>query len=115
MSQSDPIFAAIERYECADAECLRIPDEDEARLASAFEESRRARCALAETAPTTLDGLAALARFLDQQSSTVLETAFFDNDREHLAFYANLNLSLMRIEHGQRRSIDRRRDRRNHR
>jgi hypothetical protein len=97
MSQSDPIFAAMERYERAEAKCLRIPDEDEARLASAGEKSRRARCALAKTAPTTLEGLAAFARFLDQQSSTTLKTAFFDNDREHLAFYANLNLSLMRL------------------
>jgi len=96
MNQSDPIFAAIERYQRAEAECLRIPDEDEARLDSACEESLRARCALAEIAPTTLEGLAALACFLDQESS-VLKTAFFDNNREHLAFYANLNLSLRLI------------------
>jgi hypothetical protein len=97
MSQSDPIFAAIERYKRAEAECLRIPDEDEARLDSAGEKSRRARCYLAKTAPTTLKGLAAFALFLDQQSSTVLKTAFFDNNREHLAFYANLNRSLKLI------------------
>jgi hypothetical protein len=104
MSQSDPIFAAIKRYERAEAECLRIPEEDEARLASASDESWNARLALAETAPTTLEGLTAFARFLDRQSSTVLKTAFFDNNREHLAFYASLNRSLRLITRGSPRS-----------
>ena len=42
-TQPDPIFEAIERYELAE------PEADEARLDAASEESRRARCALAET------------------------------------------------------------------
>ena len=55
-AQLDPIFAAIEPYEFAEAECDRIheaDEADEARLDAASEESRRA---LAETAPTTLGG-----------------------------------------------------------
>ena len=55
-AQPDPIFAAIERYELAKAECDRVPEADEARLDAASEESWRALCALAETAPTTLEG-----------------------------------------------------------
>jgi hypothetical protein len=96
-AKPDPILAAIERYERAEADCDRISESDEARLEAASEESVRARCALAETAPTTLEGLAAFARFLDRQSSVVLKDAFFCDDAEHLAFYANLNRSLSAI------------------
>jgi hypothetical protein len=75
----DPIFAAMERY---------------LRAEKRADGDRVARERLAETAPTTLDGLAAFAHFLNHQSSVILKDAFFDNDREHLAFYASLDRAL---------------------
>ena len=97
----DPIFEAMERYPRAEAKIEAIPDDEEnTRLGAALAESARARLGLAETAPTTLRGLAAFARFLSHQSKVVLDDAFFDNDDEHMAFYASLDRSLAAIIRG---------------
>lgn len=105
-SAPDPIFAAIERYQRSAAESDRLCD-----LADAGEvvdceactgEVLASRLNLASTAPTTLLGLAAYARFLDHQSSVVFGEGFFDeelNDRaEQLAFFASLNRSLAGLQ-----------------
>ena len=97
-AEPDPIFAAIERYLQAERECDSIDGvaenglDETPEFTRAANEVLAARRALASTAPTSLNGLAEYARFLDQQSS-VLNDAFFDNDDEHLAFYASLNRS----------------------
>jgi hypothetical protein len=80
-AKPDPIFEAI--YRCARAD-------------AASKESVRFRLALAKVAPTTLEGLTALASFLDLQSS-ILGSPFFDNKREHLAFYESLHRSLVTL------------------
>jgi hypothetical protein len=98
----DPIFAAIERYERAFAEFNRLGALDEAGEVVDFGANTRevlaSRLNLASTAPATLSGLAAYARFLDHQSSVVFGEGFFDdqvNDKaEPLAFFASLNRSL---------------------
>jgi hypothetical protein len=77
-AKPDPVFEAI--YRCARAD-------------AASKESVRLRLALAKVAPTTLEGLTALASYIDLQSS-ILGLPFFDNKREHLAFYESLHRSL---------------------
>ena len=115
-TKRDPIFAAIDRCLKADARFLRKAEEDDLRPKGAVRSKADvrseadvrskaaaavcARRALAKTVPTTLEGLAAFARFLDHQSSSVLEGAFFDDDGEHLAFYASLNRSLSALTCG---------------
>jgi hypothetical protein len=95
---SDPIFCAMQRYLQAEARVDAIPDQEEDELLPpVLAESTRARRALAETVPLTLAGLAAFARFLEHQSRVVLDSAFFIDDREHLAFYATLAHSLEMI------------------
>ena len=75
---ADPIFAAIER-------CQKI-------------DNWETRALLAETAPTTLPGLAAYVSFLRHQSVDVLETFFFDEGgNEQLAFIESLDRSLASI------------------
>jgi hypothetical protein len=105
--EHDPIFAAIEDYLKAEAESARLQDAEDKRPAArgqsaemraASDEVVAARLRLAQTAPTTLTGLAAYGRFLDHQSSVVFGEGFFDdqmNDKaEPLAFFASLNRSL---------------------
>jgi hypothetical protein len=96
----DPIFAAIERYERAMAKVDLIWDEPpetegpdrEVRMDEAAGVAKAARLALANTVPTTLAGLAELARFLNHQSNTVFETSFFDEEMgELLPFFETLD------------------------
>jgi hypothetical protein len=94
-SAPDPIIVAMRRYLLAEQKIAELPGEEEQtpRMDAAINESANARRDLAATVPTTLNGLAAFARFIDHQSRAIND-AFFDDDREHLAFYASLNQSL---------------------
>lgn len=97
----DPIFASIARYLEVNARCEAIYDADEKdpRLKEDACDVRAARLALAQTAPTTLAGLAAYARFLNEQSAQVFEEPFFDRDGkvEYMAFHASLDRSLAEL------------------
>jgi hypothetical protein len=79
-SALDPIFAAIERYLRASAESDRLCDLADAGevvdCEASTEEVLASRLNLASTAPTTLLGLAAYARFLDHQSNVVFGEVF---------------------------------------
>jgi len=93
-AQPDPIFELIQRYLDLETAVERAPD-DETILGALVGEQARVRVEIAETAPTTIKGLAALARFLDHHSHVVLKRdPFFSDEAEHLAFYASLNRSL---------------------
>lgn len=94
----DPVFAAIETCRKAEAAFLaRCDFEDELKekgveLATAFDDHRTpemvclaeasiaARAALAETAPTTLAGLAAVLGFIREQSQSLGECFFEDGE-----------------------------------
>ncbi len=104
---ADPIFAALERWQKIEIECHRLLDEESdgginqsPRAAAAVEAIWEERLRLAETAPTTLAGLAAYVRFLHHQSAVVLETSFFESEGEHdeqLAFFESLDRSVASI------------------
>jgi hypothetical protein len=105
-SAPDPIFAAIERYQRASAGSDRLCDLADAGevvdCEASTEEILASRLNLASTAPTTLLGLAAYARFLDHQSSVVFGEGFFDEElngrAEQHAFFASLNRSLAGLQ-----------------
>src|SRR5262245_15248854 len=72
---SDPIFAAMERWIRLDQISTSLSGTaagDAARL-----EAYRARRQLAQTAPVTVEGLAALTRFLAEQSLELGRSEFF--------------------------------------
>jgi len=98
LSEPDPIFELIRQ--CVDLEAAfeRVVENDDVILNAIVAEQRRVRVELSETAPTTLDGLAALASFLNHHSHvTMKNVAFFDGNEEHLAFYASLDRALASI------------------
>ncbi len=100
---ADPIFAAIERWQRTRTEIDRFDaknDSESPDAEAAVSAVWEARLLLAETAPTTLAGLAAYVSFLRCQSVDELETFFFDESGEHdeqLAFIESLDRSLASI------------------
>ncbi len=75
-TSADPIFAAIERCRAAEAAALIEANAKQPR------DVRPAREALARTAPTTPEGLAALAAFLKEQTVEFGEFYFEGEDEE---------------------------------
>jgi hypothetical protein len=88
----DPIFAAMERWELAEA-AFHAADEESDLADELGDEAVAARVALASTRPTTFTGLAAYLRFLSSQSG-VLGTFFFDDQYESMAFVKSLDRAL---------------------
>jgi hypothetical protein len=99
LSEPDPILELIQRSLDLEAAFQRVAAEnDDTSLDAIVHEQCRVRVELSETAPTTLDGLAALASFLNRHSHVTMENvAFFDGEQEHLAFYASLDRALASI------------------
>jgi hypothetical protein len=103
----DPVFAVIEAYQRADdAFYAQVKFEDDSaekeikhniddvigrtpEMVRAVEAMISARTALAETVPTTLAGVAAVLRFVREQSER-LEDFFFDDSEECTCFVASL-------------------------
>ena len=94
----DPVIVAIERCIAAErASDSVVGDFDSPEDDLLCDECLAARRALAETVPTTLAGLGALARFLNHQSNDVLAgNSFFEMD-EAPAFFASLDQAVTAI------------------
>jgi hypothetical protein len=105
---ADPIFAALDRWRKVETECDRLLNEEsdgginqspaaEAAVRTVWQE----RMLLAETASTTLAGLAAYVSFLRRRSVDELEIFFFEDGdgeyNEQLAFIESLDRSLASI------------------
>lgn len=90
----DPIYAAINRWFCAEAAVEAIP-EDDPRADEACMEFAAAQADLAATAPTTFEGLVAYATFLEKQSRA--GRFGFDDPDQRLNFYVSLRRCLCAI------------------